>query len=67
MDGGILQNRMHTWKRIAFRAPKKGEYYVSGAIPAAYKAKNDLSTSFLIVEPLESFEQRMQWVPTKER
>jgi len=32
------------------RQPKKGEYYLSGAIPMAYKAPNDLSTAFLIAE-----------------
>jgi hypothetical protein len=31
-----------------FRPPKKGEYYLSGAIPMAYKAPNDLSTSYHI-------------------
>lgn len=30
------------------RPPKKGERYLSGSIPAAYKAPNDLSTPFLI-------------------
>ena len=31
-----------------FRSPKKGEWYLSGAIPTAYKAPNDLSTEFRI-------------------
>ena len=48
------------------RAPKKGEWYLSGAIIAAYRAPNDLLTEYhiarlvkvrretrLIVEPLE--------------
>ena len=33
-----------------FRSPKAGEWYLSGAIPQAYKAKNDLSTPFLILK-----------------
>lgn len=31
-----------------FRCPKKGEWYISGAIPAGYRAPNDLSTMFHI-------------------
>lgn len=31
-----------------FRAPKKGEWYLSGAIPTVYRAPNDLSTNFMI-------------------
>lgn len=33
-----------------FRAPKKGEWYLSGAIITAYQAPNDLSTSYHIAE-----------------
>jgi hypothetical protein len=32
------------------RPPKKGEYYLSGANPIAYRAPNDLSTAYLIAE-----------------
>lgn len=38
-----------------FRPPRKGEYYLSGAIVAAYKAPNDLSTAFRIVRPMVSY------------
>ncbi len=31
------------------RAPKKGEWYLSGAIPEAYRAPNDLSTAYHIL------------------
>ena len=31
------------------RAPKKGEWYLSGAIPIAYRAPNDLSQEFHIM------------------
>lgn len=31
------------------RPPKKGEWYLSGAIPAAYRAPNDLTGSFHIM------------------
>jgi hypothetical protein len=32
-----------------FRAPKKGEWYLSGAKPLAYRAPNDLGDSFRIM------------------
>lgn len=31
-----------------FRCPKKGDWYLSGAIPAVYRAPNDLSTKYHI-------------------
>jgi len=31
-----------------FREPKKGEWYLSGAIPEGYRAKNDLLSAFYI-------------------
>lgn len=34
-----------------FRPPKRGEYYLSGAIIAAYRAPNDLDTSYWIAVP----------------
>jgi hypothetical protein len=33
-----------------FRAPRKGEWYLSGAKVAAYKALNDLNTPFRIAK-----------------
>jgi hypothetical protein len=36
-----------------FRAPRKGEYYLSGAIPEAYLAPNDLSTAYAILREVE--------------
>lgn len=33
-----------------FRAPKKGEWYLSGAEPTAYKAPNDLSSKYHILK-----------------
>ena len=32
-----------------FRSPKAGEWYLSGAIPTAYRAPNDLSSEFHIM------------------
>lgn len=37
---------------MGFRYPKKGEFYLSGALVMAYRAPNDLTSSFHVVEPL---------------
>ena len=37
-----------SWDGNPPRCPKKGEYYLSGAIPSAYLAKNDLNTMYFI-------------------
>ena len=39
------------YEHLEFRPPKKGEFYLSGAIVTAYRAPNDLSTAFRIVRP----------------
>ena len=36
---------------LGFRAPKKGEYYLSGAVVQAYKAPNDLGCAYHVVAP----------------
>ena len=40
-----------------FRAPRKGEWYLSGATPLAFRAHNDLSTEYRIMRlvVLESY------------
>lgn len=38
-----------SYEPLAFRCPKKGEYFVSGAIPEIYIAPNDLSCEYLVV------------------
>lgn len=35
-----------------FRPPRKGEWYLSGARVQAWKAPNDLSTSYWIAVPI---------------
>jgi hypothetical protein len=39
------------FRTVGRRAPRKGEWYASGAIPFAYRAKNDLVSEYLVVEP----------------
>lgn len=34
------------------RPPRKGEWYLSGAIVSAYRAPNDLDTPYLIATPV---------------
>lgn len=36
---------------VGKRAPKRGEWFASGAIPMAYKAKNDLVSEYIVVKP----------------
>lgn len=39
------------FERVAFRAPRKGEFYLSGAIVAAYRAPADLESRYHVVRP----------------
>ena len=50
MMGSLAKKGSYAISTGDIRPPKKGEYYLSGAQPIAYKAPNDLSTSFLIAE-----------------
>jgi hypothetical protein len=38
------------WDGKPKRKPKKGEWFISGAIPEAYQAPNDLNTKYYIAE-----------------
>lgn len=35
----------------SFRHPRKGEFYLSGAVIQAYRAPNDLSSTYVVVIP----------------
>jgi len=41
---------LHAYRVVGKRPPRKGEFYLSGAIPAAYKAPNDLTSTYVVVE-----------------
>jgi hypothetical protein len=41
---------MAQWDGQLKRCPKAGEWYLSGSVITAYKAPNDLSTSFYIAK-----------------
>jgi len=42
--------RVLPYRVVGFRPPRKGEHYLSGTIPAAYLAPNDLSAPYHVVE-----------------
>lgn len=54
--GGMSFNERYARRNIRavktgeFRNPKRGEWYLSGAIPEGYKAQNDLSSPFHILK-----------------
>ena len=52
---GVLKFGPHkwTWVPIAFRPPRQGEYFVSGAIPETYQhhGEKELLTPYLILKP----------------
>jgi len=48
---------------VGYRPPKKGEYYLSGAIVEAYRAPNDFSTPYLVVVKTKRAVLRQVWVP----
>lgn len=52
-EGYGVRGRKYKWERVDHRAPRKGEYYLSGALPMAYQARADFSPTsrYLIVKP----------------
>lgn len=57
------------------RKPKRGEFYLSGAVVQAYQAPDDLVGEYLVVVPIRQFVMRNSWqlvnkprrIPTNER
>lgn len=43
---------MYRWNGEPARNPRKGEFYISGAIPTAYKAHSDIEAPFFIAGPV---------------
>jgi len=44
---------LRDYRVLGFRPPRAGEYYLSGAIVAAYRAPSDLSDAYLVVQPIK--------------
>jgi hypothetical protein len=39
---------------LGWHRPKRGEFYLSGAVVKAYVAPNDLSDEFIVVQPRQN-------------
>ena len=50
---GKMYRKKARWDGQPMRCPKKGEYFISGAIPTAYRAANDLTTPYYIATIVE--------------
>ena len=55
---GLPESQTHIqkyfYRKLGFRAPKKGEWYLSGAIVTGYRAPNDFpeTTKYWVIEPV---------------
>ncbi len=47
---------------IDHRPPRKGEFYLSGAVLQAWRAPNDLSHAYTVVTKEERYVLRQVWV-----
>ena len=47
---GTKGQRKARWNGQPMRCPKKGELYLSGAVPTAYEAPNDLLSEYFVAE-----------------
>lgn len=50
ITGRIPVNEIRAIKTGEMRCPKKGEWFLSGAIPEAYQATNDLTQEYRIAK-----------------
>ena len=57
----VRSNNVRAVRTSEFRPPRKGEWYLSGALPAAYCAPNDLGTAFRILR-LVHVRKEERWV-----
>jgi hypothetical protein len=48
---------LYRYRKIAHRAPRAGEYYLSGARVYAYRARTDFTTAYIVVEPLDALKR----------
>ena len=51
-----------SFRVLGTRCPNKGEFFMSGAIPEAYKAKQHLTQEYQIVEPIAEYRLKQVWV-----
>lgn len=50
---GLLKDKRRYAATGEYRAPRKGEYYLSGAIVCAYRAPNDLKLCYWIAREVD--------------
>jgi hypothetical protein len=62
----FINGEFKFYKVIGFQNPKKGEWFLSGAIPEAYQATNDLSQEYLVIETTETAYRKSIWVKKEE-
>lgn len=51
-----------SFRVLGTRCPSKGEFFMSGAIPEAYKARQHLTQEYQIVEPIAEYKLKQVWV-----
>lgn len=50
------------WRGLVWKLPERGDWFVSGAIPEAYRARQHLTTHYWCVEPTEYAKPAMTYV-----
>lgn len=48
MEHAMIPRGHARWDGKPRRCPKKGEYFISGAVPAAYLARQDMTVEYFI-------------------
>jgi hypothetical protein len=49
------------YERHGFRRPRRGEFYLSGAVTTAYRAPNDLDSCYTVVVPTHRAQRCITW------
>lgn len=68
VPGLSVKDRMNVraYRVSRCRKPRKGEWYLSGAIPAAYRARNNLTTEYelvkLVIVEVRKVEAIVKWL-----
>jgi len=63
---GVMFQKHYFYEVVEYRRPKKGEWYLSGAIPKGYQAPNDLSQEYLVINLKEEAVQKTVWIRKEE-
>lgn len=51
----------HFYERGPFRPPRKGEFFLSGAVVAAYRASHDMTSPYRIAIPTRPAKLGLIW------